>query len=429
MVPNGFQHIIGLGNFPCDWLISSADEITEKITKGTTPPKSEIVEGSNIPFLRVNNLGFDGVLNSKSEMLFVTKQAHNGFLLRSVAYPNDILMNIVGPPLGKIAMLDNQYPEYNMNQAVLIYRCKEKLIDHGYFLSYLGSELAQQWLQSRSKKTSGQQNLTIQLCKELPTPVPPLPEQRKIAQILSTWDKAIGTTEKLIETSKQQKKALMQELLTGKKRLVDPETGKAFEGEWEEVKVSTLITKHSEKTDTNKQYPVLTSSRKGIYFQSDYYNDRDVASEDTTGYNVVPRGYFTYRHMSDDLVFKFNRNTICDKGIVSTLYPVFAAKEEAVVPYLLQAILNEGSAFKRFSLSQKQGGSRTYMYLSKLNELKIQIPSLTEQQKITSALTAADKEIEVLKAKLAHFKQEKKALMQQLLTGKRRVKVAETEAA
>ena len=230
MVPNGFQHIIGLGNFPCDWLISSADEITEKITKGTTPPKSEIVEDSNIPFLRVNNLGFDGVLNSKSEMLFVTKQAHNGFLARSVAYPNDILMNIVGPPLGKIAMLDDQYPEYNMNQAVLIYRCKEKLIDHGYFLSFLGSELAQQWLQSRSKKTSGQQNLTIQLCKELPTPVPPLPEQRKIAQILSTWDRGIATTEKLIDASKQQKKALMQQLLTGKKRLVDPETGKAFEG-------------------------------------------------------------------------------------------------------------------------------------------------------------------------------------------------------
>jgi type I restriction enzyme S subunit len=259
--------------------------------------------------------------------------------------------------------------------------------------------------------------------------VPPLQEQCKIAKILSTWDKAIATTEKLIDASKQQKKTLMQQLLTGKKRLIDPETGKAFEGDWKEVKVSALITKHSEKTVENKQYPVLTSSRKGIFFQSDYYNDRNVASEDTTGYNVVPRDYFTYRHMSDDLVFKFNRNTICDRGIVSTLYPVFSAKEEVVVPYLLQAILNEGSAFKRFSLSQKQGGSRTYMYLSKLNELTIQIPSINEQQKIASVLTAADKDIELLEAKLAHLKQEKKALMQQLLTGKRRVKVAETEAA
>ncbi|MFA0032398.1 restriction endonuclease subunit S [Vibrio sp. 10N.261.49.A12] len=274
-----------------------------------------------------------------------------------------------------------------------------------------------------SRQGAGRFKLNKATLEKLPMLVPPLQEQRKIAKILSTWDKAIATTEKLIEASKQQKKSLMQQLLTGKKRLVNPETGKAFEGEWEEVKVNALITKHSEKTVENKQYPVLTSSRKGIFFQSDYYNDRDVASEDTTGYNVVPRDYFTYRHMSDDLVFKFNRNTICDKGIVSTLYPVFSAKEEVVVPYLLQAILNEGSAFKRFSLSQKQGGSRTYMYLSKLNELTIQIPSITEQQKIASVLTAADQEIEVLEAKLAHFKQEKKALMQQLLTGKRRVNV------
>ncbi|HHC6545101.1 TPA: restriction endonuclease subunit S [Vibrio parahaemolyticus] len=260
-------------------------------------------------------------------------------------------------------------------------------------------------------------------------PYPPLAERKKIAQILSTWDRGIATTEKLIDASKQQKKALMQQLLTGKKRLIDPETGKAFEGKWEEVKVKSLITQHSEKTERSGQYPVLTSSRKGIFFQSDYYNDRDVASEDTTGYNVVPRGFFTYRHMSDDLVFKFNINSLCDRGIVSTLYPVFAAKENIVVPYLLRAILNDGSEFKRFSLSQKQGGSRTYMYLSKLNELKIKIPKLKEQQKIVSTLTAADKEIELLETKLAHFKQEKKALMQQLLTGKRRVKVAETEAA
>ena len=251
---------------------------------------------------------------------------------------------------------------------------------------------------------------------------PPLPQQRKIAKILSTWDKAITTTEHLIDNSKQQKKALMQQLLTGKKRLLD-DSGKPFEGEWEEVKLGSLITKHSEKTNRSGQYPVLTSSRKGIMFQSHYYNNRDVASEDNTGYNVVPRGFFTYRHMSDDLVFKFNINTICDRGIVSTLYPVFAAKENKVIPYFLQLILNEGSEFKRFSLAQKQGGSRTYMYLSKLNDLKIYIPNISEQQKIASVLTNADKEIELLEQQLTDLKQEKKALMQQLLTGKRRVKV------
>ncbi|CAE6892358.1 COG0732 Restriction endonuclease S subunits [Vibrio sp. B1FLJ16] len=79
-----------------------------------------------------------------------------------------------------------------------------------------------------SRQGAGRFKLNKATLEKLPMLVPPLSEQRKIAKILSTWDKAIATTEKLIETSKQQKKALMQQLLMGKKRLIDPETGKAF---------------------------------------------------------------------------------------------------------------------------------------------------------------------------------------------------------
>lgn len=425
MAPNGFQHVIGLGNFPCDWLISSADEITEKITKGTTPPKSEIVEGSNIPFLRVNNLGFDGVLNSKSEMLFVTKQAHNGFLSRSVAYPNDILMNIVGPPLGKIAMLDDQYPEYNMNQAVLIYRCKEKLIDHGYFLSFLGSELAQQWLQSRSKKTSGQQNLTIQLCKELPTPVPSLPEQRKIAKILTTWDKAISTTEALIETSKQQKKALMQQLLTGKKRLVNPETGEKFEGEWKEVQLSniakisiglvTTMTKHYVESGV----PLIRNSdikqnyikKEKMIFLSDTFasenEHRKLKINDVVTVHTGEVGVSAV--IEDDMAGCLGFATLNSRPNQSKVLPIY-----------LSWYFNS-DRFINWCVSMSTGDGRQNLNLKDFVKAIIHLPELTEQQTIASVLTAADKEIEIIESKLAHLKQEKKALMQQLLTGKRRV--------
>ncbi|ENO8809881.1 restriction endonuclease subunit S [Photobacterium damselae subsp. damselae] len=424
MVPNGFQHIIGLGNFPCDWLISSADEITEKITKGTTPPKSEIVEDSNIPFLRVNNLGFDGVLNSKSEMLFVTKQAHNGFLSRSVAYPNDILMNIVGPPLGKIAILDDQYPEYNMNQAVLIYRCKEKLIDNGYFLSFLGSELAQQWLQSRSKKTSGQQNLTIQLCKELPTPVPPLPEQRKIAQVLSTWDRAIATTEKLIDASKQQKKALMQQLLTGKKRLIDPETGKAFEGEWAYVQAGSIFATRSNKKH-NSDLPILaiTQDQGAVPRELIDYNV-SVTQGSIAGYKVVEIGDFIISLRSFQGGIEYSKY----KGICSPAYVILYPKIEISDDFYKYHLKSFSfiQAMKSRLEGIRDGKIISYKYFS---EIKLPQPSLKEQQKIASVLTTADKEIELLEAKLAHFKQEKKALMQQLLTGKRRVNIAEIKVA
>jgi type I restriction enzyme S subunit len=183
---------------------------------------------------------------------------------------------------------------------------------------------------------------------------------------------------------------------------------------WELEKVDDLIEQHSEKSEYSNQYPVLTSAREGITFQRDYYNDRDVASKDNTGYNVVPRGCFTYRHMSDDLIFKFNINNICDRGIVSTLYPVFKVKENKVLPYFFQQKLNEGPEFRKFAFSQKQGGSRTYMYLNKLKNLGLYIPRLAEQQKIASCLSSLDELIAAHNDKLAALKDHKKGLLQNL---------------
>ena len=184
--------------------------------------------------------------------------------------------------------------------------------------------------------------------------------------------------------------------------------------DWYEIQLDKIIVKYDEKTERNNQYPVLTSSRNGIYFQKDYFAGKDVASSDTTGYNVVPYGYFTYRHMSDDLVFKFNINTLCEKGIVSTLYPVFTVKDDQVNKFFLQMILNEGKEFKNFAIIQKQGGSRTYMYFSKLSDLYITIPCLEEQTKIVNFLSVIDHKIEKVAQQIKETKQWKKGLLQQM---------------
>lgn len=188
--------------------------------------------------------------------------------------------------------------------------------------------------------------------------------------------------------------------------------------EWAYEKLDQYLIQHHEVSEYTNQYPVLTSSRKGIFLQSDYYT-REVASEDNTGYNVVPRGYFTYRHMSDDEIFKFNINTLIDKGIVSTLYPVFTTKN--ICDYFLQMVLNEGREFRRFAILQKQGGSRTYMYFDKLKQLKICVPTISEQEKIAEILSAQDKLIALKEKLIEEKKRQKKALMQQFLTGKKRL--------
>ena len=142
-------------------------------------------------------------------------------------------------------------------------------------------------------------------------------------------------------------------------------------------------------TTINNQYPALTSSRKGIFFQTEYFAGNQIASQNNVGYNIVPRNYFTYRHMSDDEIFHFNINNICDFGIVSTLYPVFTTKKELDSKYL-QYQLNYGKEFAKFASLQKQGGSRTYMYFAKLKELVLTMPKVEEQTKISSILSNID---------------------------------------
>lgn len=188
---------------------------------------------------------------------------------------------------------------------------------------------------------------------------------------------------------------------------------KGFHDDWEQRKLGTYIIEYKKKTTKNNEYPVLTSSRKGIFFQKDYYDGHQVASKDNVGYNIVPYGYFTYRHMSDDNLFKFNINTLCKFGIVSTLYPVFTLNTSAD-KYFVYYYLNYGKEMQKFALIQKQGGSRTYMYLNKLRKLRFIVPLLSEQEKISTTLLLLDKLISLQHQKLAKYQSVKKSLLQQM---------------
>ncbi|WP_180173888.1 restriction endonuclease subunit S [Acinetobacter sp. YH01024] len=413
--------ISGFGIIPNDWSCKTANEICTKISKGTTPPKSEISNEGKIPFLRVNNLTFYGRLALDSDFIFVSKQSHENFLSRSMAFPNDILMNIVGPPLGKTALLDDSYPEYNMNQAIVFYRLQKNLVDSKYFLEFLNSFKAQQWLQSRSKKTSGQQNLTIEICKDLPIILPPLIEQKAIAQILSTWDQAISATEKMLENSQQQKKALMQQLLTGKKRLLD-ENGVRFRGEWKSTKVKEIF-KPEVLSAGNQDFPIFSVTKNGLVNQSEYFN-KSVASEDTSKYRVVKTGRFVMSGLNF-WMGSVDVHLMDFPVIVSPAYKVFVITNLSS-PEFMKHFIRSSLFQKVLEAASVVGASvvRRNFSESIFNSYELFIPEIAEQEKIAAVLSAADQEIEGLQKKLDCLKQEKKALMQQLLTGKKRVKVA-----
>ncbi|MDU2556427.1 MAG: restriction endonuclease subunit S [Veillonella sp.] len=202
-------------------------------------------------------------------------------------------------------------------------------------------------------------------------------------------------------------------MMSKEKRRVPKLRFPGFTEDWEQRKLGDYLIQYTEITTQNNQYPVLTSSRKGLFFQTDYYDGNQIASKDNTGYNIVPYGYFTYRHMSDDDIFHFNINYIVDKGIVSTLYPVFTTKN--LNSNYLQLQLNYGTEFRKYAVLLKQGGSRTYMYFNKLRDLKLTIStSFDEQEIIANFFIAFEKLITLHQRKLDNLKLKKKALLQKL---------------
>ncbi|MBF7996609.1 restriction endonuclease subunit S [Rahnella laticis] len=254
---------------------------------------------------------------------------------------------------------------------------------------------------------------------------PPLPEQTKIAQILSTWDKAITTTEQLIGNSQQQKKSLMQSLLTGKKRLP------GFEGEWLSEELGSLGETYSGLTGKTKEdfgsgYPYI--SYMNVYKNTEI--DIDFSEKVNIGQKENQ-----YKVSYGDIFFTTSSETPEEVGMSSVLlsnientylnsfcfgYRLFTF--ERVLPEFCKFVFR-GDEMRRKISKLAQGATRYNLSKKRLMLLHIDLPPLPEQQKIAAVLTAADNEIELLQKKLAFLKQEKAALMQQLLTGKRRVKV------
>lgn len=272
-------------------------------------------------------------------------------------------------------------------------------------------------------------------------------EQRKIAQILSTWDKAISTTEKLIDASQQQKKALMQQLLTGKKRLVGKDSSRSIRkgfavnklGEIPDDWDVELISKHYWYQEgpgvRNHQF---TDNGVKLFNGTNIQKSR-INLSNTTTYISNEEAYGAYSHFladSGDLVIacsgisveRFDEKIafITEKHLplcMNTSTMRFKVKSEATACLTFMRYFMMSDLFKNQIRRQITGSAQLNFGPSHMAKCFIPLPSLEEQQKIASVLTSADREIELLEAKLAHLKDEKKALMQQLLTGKRRVQM------
>ncbi len=183
---------------------------------------------------------------------------------------------------------------------------------------------------------------------------------------------------------------------------------------WQKVKLSEIIEEVKERNITNnKEYPILTSSRKGIYIQEEYFN-RVVASENLSNYKIIRKNEFTYRSMSDDQTFVFNRLELLEVGLVSPAYYVFKAKNS--LSTFIKYFLNNSQEIKSQISKVIEGTTRTALRFNQVLKFVAMVPPLPEQRKIAEILETIDNAIEKTDAIIEKYKRIKQGLMQDLLT-------------
>ena len=261
---------------------------------------------------------------------------------------------------------------------------------------------------------TAQQVLSLKKLGQLKYSLPLVAEQKKIAEILATQDKAIELQERKIDELKRFKKGCLERMFPRKGQKVPEKRFPGFTDDWERRKVGDITIESTEYLTLDSGLPLFTSSRNGLLYQNEYRGNVTTNNKQTL-FSVVPLGACTYRHMSDDDVFHLNINTI-EKGLVSREYPVFCGTPNHDIVFIVQHI-NSSKAFRAFCAEQKMGGTRTRLYYKALCEFTMMVPSFAEQRRISKFLLTIDHLITLHQRKLEEMKKQKKALMQLLLTG------------
>ena len=196
------------------------EELCDFITKGTTPKKDKMSRGQgDIPFIKVYNLTFNNTLDFSVDPTFVDEETHKGFLARSIVYPGDVLMNIVGPPMGKVSIVPSTYPEWNINQAIARFRCHDEL-NNKYLAYFLGYAQTVESMKKKAKATAGQFNLTLEICRDIYIPLPERDVQEyivyEIENKLSKCEKIDVTIDMALQQAEAMRQSILKEAFEGR---------------------------------------------------------------------------------------------------------------------------------------------------------------------------------------------------------------------
>jgi type I restriction enzyme S subunit len=383
---------------PSDWDVKKLYEIAD-VRDGTHESPKYFEHG--VKFLTSKNIK-DGELDF-SDVSFITQEDAENFNKRSKVDKGDILMF---------------EPDFCIKNVGLI---KPKNIDRYFLIQFYHSPIFQNYL-ARNLDGGIQKFVSLGGLRDIPIPLPPLPEQKAIAQVLSTADTAIHTTEKLIAQKELRKKWLMQQLLSGKQRL------NGFGGEWKSEILGNVV-----------------SLQHGYQFRDEDFVEEGIPVikiRNVIGYDLVLTDMtFVDESRLDefksviiengDLLMSLTGNigrVVEVKGVDKPMFQnyrvgKFTPIDGQLTKSFLKFILSSDILFKQFNGLANQSAQANFGKQD-MDKLKFSFPiSIEEQTTIAQVLQAVDKEISLLHAKAEKLREQKKGLMQQLLTGKVRLKI------
>ena len=290
----------------------------------------------------------------------------------------------------------------------------QKIVPY-YLKAYTNTSAYWKWVKIASQR-SGQPGINATEYCSLQIPVPPLAEQRKIAEVLGVWDKAIEKQARLIEKLALRKRGLMQRLLSAKLRLP------GFSEPWKILHVADFAFEINTKNKSNSPYEVLSCTKYEGLVSSLKYFGKQIYSDDLSTYKIVPKNRFAYatNHIEEGSI---GYQSKYDQALISPMYTVFGTNPSLINDTFLYKLLKTQKLIYIYKSRMegsidRRGGLRWNDFAS----IKIAVPSIEEQTAIAEVLTAAGREIELAKEKLERLRRQKRGLMQQLLTGKKRVK-------
>ena len=311
-----------------------------------------------------------------------------------------------------------EYSNYKglCSPAYIILRKKDDGICNDFYRYYFKSSRFIKDLNRNLEGIRDGKMISYQQFSEIMLPFPPLSEQRRIAQALTTLDELIAATNEKLEQMKAYKKGLMQKLFPAKGKKLPELRFKEFEqdGEWEEKVLEEVTKVVNRRNKSNRDLPIYSISNKdGFILQSEQFDGLDSVSRgyDTSLYKIVTSNTFAYNPA------RINVGSIGYSGnikecLISSLYVCFKTTEDVDDLFLMYFF--DTSSFNQSVENNVEGGIRSYLFYENFSRIKIAVPSITEQKKIASTVLSINNLIEDYTKKLSLLEEHKKGLMQQL---------------